>query len=464
MPGQGIPTTISTDVPGSTNAFARIGFGVLVFFLFLIFSRIFDVKFSSLHIPGISYRVILVMVLLSRAFLRALKSDIGRWLLFFTVWMACCIPVSMWRGGSWMLLRDQWWFSFVVFLATAGLVVNFQQCRKAIYTMAWAFLVLTLVAKFWGSTEETGRLFLPTGKFANPNEMAQALLLGIPLWWMFLLDATGGAKKVFASGVMLFMLVMVSKCGSRGALIAFGVTAFCAFLRAPVIGKLKMVVGGVVILAIVIGMMPGRLVRRYTTFTEDQHQTGLTDKDYDSAMEGFAVSSAVQRQYLLTKSIQYTIQHPLFGVGPGMFTVAEDADAKAEGKRKGSWQGTHNSYTQVSSEIGIPGLIAYAAAIFLSLIKTSRLYSKTRGDRRLAQIANCAISLHYCLIVYAVSVFFDYIAYTAMLSVFAGLAAALDATAGWEMDHLTAPAPAEPIPFEQFRPAWRTTAGLSPQV
>src|SRR5215472_8428107 len=244
MPGQGIPTTISTDVPGSTNAFARIGFGVLVFFLFLIFSRIFDVKFSSPHIPGISYRVILVMVLLSRAFLRALKSDIGRWLLFFTVWMACCIPVSMWRGGSWMLLRDQWWFSFVVFLATAGLVVNFQQCRKAIYTMAWAFLVLTLVAKFWGSTEETGRLFLPTGKFANPNEMAQALLLGIPLWWMFLLDATGGAKKVFASGVMLFMLVMVSKCGSRGALIAFGVTAFCAFLRAPVIGKLKMVVGG----------------------------------------------------------------------------------------------------------------------------------------------------------------------------------------------------------------------------
>jgi O-antigen ligase len=464
MPGQGVPTIISTDVPGSTDAFARIGFGVLVFFLFLIFSRIFDVKFSSLHIPGISYRVILVMVLLSRAFLRALKSDIGRWLLFFTVWMACCIPVSMWRGGSWMLLRDQWWFSFVVFLATAGLVVNFQQCRKAIYTMAWAFLVLTLVAKFWGSTEATGRLFLPTGKFANPNEMAQALLLGIPLWWMFLLDATGGAKKLFASGVMLFMLVMVSKCGSRGALIAFGVTAFCAFLRAPVIGKLKMVVGGVVILAIVIGMMPGRLVRRYTTFTEDQQKTGLMDEDYDPAMEGFAVSSAVQRQYLLTKSIKYTIQHPLFGVGPGMFTVAEDADAKAEGKRKGSWQGTHNSYTQVSSEIGIPGLIAYAAAIFLSLIKTSRLYSKTRGDPRLAQIANCAISLHYCLIVYAVSVFFDYIAYTAMLSVFAGLAAALDATAGWEMDHLTAPAPARPIPFEQFRPAWRTTAGLSPQV
>src|SRR5215471_16548195 len=205
----------------------------------------------------------MVMVVLSRAFLRALKNSIGRWLLFFTVWMICCIPTSMWRGGSWTSTKD-WLPNFVIFLATAGLIVNFKQCRKAIYTLAWAFLVLTIIARVYGSMEETGRLFLPNGKFANPNEMAQALLLGMPLWWMFLLDSAGAAKKVFASAIMFFMLVMVSKCGSRGALIAFAVTALCVFMRAPLLGKLKLVVGGVVIMAIVIGMMPGRLLRRYT--------------------------------------------------------------------------------------------------------------------------------------------------------------------------------------------------------
>jgi hypothetical protein len=103
--------------------------------------------------------------------------------------------------------------------------------------------------------------------------------------------------------------------------------------------------------------------------------------------------------------------------------------------------------------------------IFLAVKKTSNLHARTRGDPRLAQIANCAICLHYTLIVYAVSVFFDYIAYTSMLPVFAGLAAALDMTAPEEIERMTAgPAPVEPVPFEQFRPTWRTTAGFAPQV
>jgi O-antigen ligase len=465
-PYQGIPTNISSDVPGSIDTFQRIGYGLLVFFLFLIFSRIFDVKFSSLHLPGITYRIILAMVLLSRAFLRALKTSIGRALLFFTFWMACCVPTSVWRGGSWLLLRDGWFFSFVVFLATAGLIVNFQQCRKATYTVAWAFLALTVIARFWGSTEETGRLFLPNGKFSNPNEMAQALLLGMPLWWMVLLDAGGALKKVFAAGVMFFMLVMVSKCGSRGALIAFAVTVFCVFMRAPIMGKLKLIVGGFLVLAVVIAIMPGKLLRRYTTFNEEQTvEAGLTTSDYDAALEGNAVNSTKQRQALLKTSLRFTIQHPLFGVGPGMFTVAEDADAKEQGKRRGSWQGTHNSYTQVSSEMGFPGAIAYIAAIIISLKRTSRLHARTKDDPRLKQIANSAICLHYCLVVYAVSVFFDYIAYSAMLSVFGGLAAALDVTSSAEIQRLTAgPANPEPVPFEQFRPNWRTTAGLAPQV
>lgn len=75
------------------------------------------------------------------------------------------------------------------------------------------------------------------------------------------------------------------------------------------------------------------------------------------------------------------------------------------------------------------------------------------------------MGLNYCLIVYAVSVLFDYIAYTSMLSVFAGLSAALDATAPGEIDRITAtPPPPPPIPFAQFRPAWRRTAGVPQQA
>jgi len=265
---------------------------------------------------------------------------------------------------------------------------------------------------------------------------------------------------MMASGVIFLMLVMVSKTGSRGALIAFTGTVACMFIRGSVMEKMKMIVGGVVIMAIIVGLMPGRLLRRYTTLSEDTDTGFVADGDYDAGMAASAVSSTEARRFLLKKSIQYTFQHPLFGVGPGMFVVAEDADAVANGKHSGLWQGTHNSYTQVSSETGFPGLIAYAGVIFLSLKRSSQLYAKTRGDPRLAKIANCAIGLHYCMVVYAISVFFDYIAYTTMLSVFAGLVAALDHSAPAEIERLTAAdAPAEPIPFEQFRPTWRTPAG-----
>ena len=457
---------LAADVLGGISGFQRLGYLFLIVYLFLIYSRIFDVKLSFLHIPGISYRVILVMVLLSRAFLVALKSSIGRWMAFLTLWFMAAILSSLWGRGSMQILFEAWLPAFVIFLASAGLIANFEQCRRAIHTVGWAIFVLALIAVFWGSTEETGRLFLPHGKFANPNEMAQALLLGIPLWGVMFFDTKALVKKVFACGVMLLMLVVVSKTGSRGALVAFGSMLLVVFLRASLMDRLKLIIGGCLMLAILVGLMPGKLLRRYTKFSEEADPVVVTtDADYDLALEASAVSSTRTRRELLRKSIKFTLQHPVFGVGPGMFVVAEDADAKANGRRKGTWQGTHNSYTQVSSEIGIPGAIAYVAIILLSLKKTGALYRRTRGDPRLAQIGYCALGLNYCLVVYAVSVLFDYIAYTSMLSVFSGLSAALDMVAKPEIDRIQAtPAPPPPIPFAAFRPSWRRTTGVPQQA
>lgn len=458
------PTPIlAGDVPGGVSGFQRLGYLVLLVYLFLIYSRIFDVKMSFLHIPGISYRIILATVFLSGAFLTPLKSGIGRCMGFMTLWFVLAIPTSLWRRGSIEILTGAWFPCFVIFLATAGLIGNFDQCRRAIHIVGWALFVLTLIAVVWGSTEETGRLFLPNGKFSNPNEMAQALLLGMPLWGAMLLDTKSIVKKAFAAGVMFLMLIMVSKTGSRGALIAFAALVLTVFLRASVMDKLKLILVGCLVLGIVISLMPGKLLRRYTTFTgSDNEEIVVTnDSDYDPDLEASATSSTESRRELLRKSIKFTLQHPLFGVGPGMFTVAEDADAKANGKRKGTWQGTHNSYTQVSSELGIPGALAYVAVILLSLKKSAALYKRTRGDPRLAPIGYCALGLNYSMIVYAVSVLFDYIAYTSMLSVFGGLTAALDATATAEIDRITAaPAEAPATPFAQFRPVWRRTAGV----
>jgi O-antigen ligase len=438
IPGRAAADVGIVDTPGSISGFHRLGFVVLVIYLFLIYSRIFEVKFAFLHIPGISYRLMLVLVVLSQSFITALKTNIGKAVLGFTVWFVLAVPSSVWKGGSVQLLTDAWIPSFVIFLATAGLIVNFAQCRRAVSAVTWAFFVLMLIAILWGSTEETGRLYLPHGKFSNPNEMGQALLLGLPLWGLVMLSGKLAPIKAFAACVIVAMLYTASKTGSRGALIGFGALLLCVFWRSSAGGKLQLVMGGAVLLMVIAGTMPRRLLNRYVTLKEEK---GVVNYGEDQ-MDINAVTSTSARIELLRKSIKYTFQHPLFGVGPGMFVVAEDQDAKASGLRHGSWQGTHNSYTQVSSELGIPGFIFYVLIIFLSLKTTSRIYRKTRGDPRLQDIANIAVCLNYALIVYAVTVFFDFIAYTSMLSVFAGLAAALGRTVEAEIDRRTATAPA----------------------
>src|SRR5437868_15259400 len=78
-------TAPSAMVMEETSQFQRLGFNVLVVFLFLVFSRIFDVKFGGLHITGIAYRVVFAMVLLSRGFLVALNTNVGKAWLGFTV-------------------------------------------------------------------------------------------------------------------------------------------------------------------------------------------------------------------------------------------------------------------------------------------------------------------------------------------------------------------------------------------
>jgi O-antigen ligase len=465
---QQTPTAILADAPGDSSGFQRLGYLTLICYLFLIYSRIFDVKFSFLHIPGISYRIFLMMMFLSRGFVPAMKHSIGKGMYFLTACFIMSVPFSIWRGGSMEYLVNAWLPAFAIFLSTSGMLANFEQVRKAIFTVGYGLCVLSFIALIFGSTEESGRLFLPNGKFSNPNEMAQALCMGLPLWFAMVQEWKSGLKKLAGAGVVFLMLLMISKCGSRGAMITMVVLVLMMFIRASAMGKMKLLMAGIVLFGIIVTFLPGRLLRRYQTMNTDDSEQGMvvSGDDYDAQMNESAVTSAQKRRDLLKRSIKYTFQHPLFGVGPGNFPVAEDADMRAQGFRKGTWQGTHNSYTQVSSEVGMPAALAYMFVIFMSYWRTMKLYKRTKDDPRLSSIANCSLGINYCMLVYAVSVFFDYIAYTSMLSVFGGLAMALDINAQAEIDRLTAkPAEAPPIPFAQFRASLRQrTMGVPQQA
>jgi len=428
-PGSFTPSTVVVE---ETSQFQRLGLNVLLLFLFLTISRIFDVKFGSLHITGISFRLVFAMVVLSGAFKSALQTRIGKALLGFTICMGMSVPFSIWRTGSKEVFTGWAGFAFIAFLAMAGLVGNYQQWLKSYRTLLAALMVFALIANIFGSSA-TGRLILEQGKFANPNEMAQVLLLGLPMWGAVMVTSLSGPKKIFAAGVMLLMLATTFRTGSRGAMIAFVAMVMVAFIRVSIIDKLKLIMAGVLFVGVVVTVMPGRLVARYKSVAAD-----TDDGEMDAAMQDSAMSSTESRRQLLKHSLIFTMHHPLFGVGPGMFAVADDSYSKALGARKGTWLGTHNSYTQVSSEVGIPAFLFYLAAVFMSITGPMQVYRKTRGDPRLEELGTIALGLHYTMIIYAVTVLFEHIAYTVMLPIFSGCVAGLVKVAGAEIERVKA--------------------------
>jgi O-antigen ligase len=137
-----------------------------------------------------------------------------------------------------------------------------------------------------------------------------------------------------------------------------------------------------------------------------------------------AIDSQLQRRELFKTSLVFTFRHPLLGVGPDQFAVAMSGDSAKEGKHS-PWLGTHNSYTQVSSECGIPAFICYCAVLAFCFRSNWKLYRQSRDNPALKDVTTLSFCLLASTLVYAVSTFFFHIAYGASLPMLAGFSLAL---------------------------------------
>jgi O-antigen ligase len=300
--------------------------------------------------------------------------------------------------------------------------------------------------------------------------MAQALLLGMPFWWALFSTSKTPAGKIIGVGALGLMTYVLSQTGSRGALISALVVMGFIFLRATVIGKVKLVIGVSAVLLLTAAVLPGELRARYHTFFSAEpadnsiDSPDAEDAPADASLLDSAVGSTSNRMQMLLRSLILTARHPLLGVGPGVFPVAENEMAKAEGRRRGAWLGTHNTFTQVSSECGIPAFLFYTAVLVLSWKKSYALYRRTRDNPQLKDLGIQALALNYSLIAFFGTGLFVHAAYSALLPVLSGLTVALVRTT----DPLFASQPetgaAEPVtaPVGYRPPAWRAPAVPAP--
>jgi O-antigen ligase len=242
--------------------------------------------------------------------------------------------------------------------------------------------------------------------------------------FVMLISDRGWIRRILCLGVLGYGIYYCAATGSRGGLIAFVASTVFILIKAPGRVRIGALAATAAISLLVLAVLPQTLLHRYSTlFSSDSDDTE-------------AIESAQARTHLLKSSVQFTIQHPIFGVGPGEFSDYEAAFARSEG-RKGAWQVTHNAYTQVSSEAGVPALLLFLAGIVMTFRSFGRIYQAARHRPQLRSMAMACFCCQLSLVAFCTATIFLSLAYTMYLPTMSGLALAFSRSLDRELAGLS---------------------------
>lgn len=378
---------------------------------------------------------------------RTLKARSARFWMAFLMWLYLATLFSTWRGGSAAEVFAYTRSEFLMLFVIAGMVMTWKECKLVMYTLAAAGLTTLVIGRTF-MFQDVNRVDLRMGgsTIGNANDLAAHLILLTPfLLYLLMAPRIPTLLRLSAIPTIGYSLFMIASTASRGAIVALTVCSLFSFF----IGSSKFRIMSFVALPVaalaIITLLPRSTLLRLSNFSSSEATAGS-----DIARE--AEGSAAMRQQLLKKSIQYTIQHPMFGVGPAQFASYEGGEDSKNGHR-GMWHQTHNFFTQISSECGIPALVLFICAIvsaFRLLLKTHRLARTNPANADIAAVTFCIM---LGIVGFLSAAFFLNLAYRFYEPAFCGLCIAIYSAAQHEMADRKARAASMPPPAPQWSPA-----------
>jgi O-antigen ligase len=324
------------------------------------------------------------------------------------------------------------------------------------YTLGAATIFIEVIALVMGRLSE-GRVALLAGTLGNANYLALMLLMGAPFCLFVMRTKPGFSLLKFACLMALLCIpVTVAATGSRGGLVTLGVMFLLYFVPLPASQKVVVGILALILLVIAITWSTRSALDRFRTILTPSTPVGL------SASERSAIESMDLRKELLLSSLQLTLRHPLMGVGPGMFSVAnasfvEETTGRASAS---AWHETHNTFTQVSCEDGLPGLFLYGLAMLLCFRIVHSADKRARQYPALSSVRHMAFALRLALIAFTGTAIFASNAYMYYFPMLAGLCVALERATAAQLTVLMQAAPEQRIATVGANPAmaWKRPA------
>ncbi len=310
-------------------------------------------------------------------------------ILFIAAWALLTIPIAKDPSLAWAAYNDTFVKVVLMFIVMVNTLRSEFRIKALMLLgiavglmLSWQAVDLYLRGEFKTEGYRVSVDF--GGMFGNPNDMSIHLVIFIPL-----AISLGAASKRWPAKVLFFASAAVMTAGSfvtqsRGAflgLIAVAAVLVWKFGRRHRLRSMLIAgaAGGAAIL-----LAPGNYgLRILSIFIPSLDPVG----------------SSNERTELLMRSLLVTLRNP-FGIGIGNFEIVGAHNL-----------GTHNAYTQVSSELGWLAFGAYLIILLSPIRKLAHIERRSLDEQDNSLLYYLSIGLQASIVGYCVSSFFSSVAY-----------------------------------------------------
>lgn len=316
-------------------------------------------------------------------------------ILLLTLAAFLSMPLATSPGESYDEFTDVLLKAIIIFIV----IVNVIRTEFRFKMLIWLAFAVTIYLSFYAVSDYANGIFREgsahyndqriggaiRGLFGNSNDLALHIVTMIPLAVGFAFAGKSLIRRVVFIGMSVLFCAGVIVTFSRGGFLGLVAVLFVLVRK---LGRRNKMLSGVILVAVILGILavaPGAYSSRLSSI-------------FNAAAD--TTGSRSQRNEILKRSILVTLRYPLFGVGLGNFHHKSVQELV-----------THNAYTQVSSEMGIPAMIVYIMFMVYPLRKLRKIEAETEGRPEKRKFYAWSIGIQTAIIGYMVASFFASVAY-----------------------------------------------------
>lgn len=293
------------------------------------------------------------------------SNPVFKWLLAMMAWGVMTAPFALWPtlavSSAVSIMLPILLMTFVI-LSCEPNARNLHVLKLGLMGGAAVHGAMLLLGRDFSTDDRMGSV-----SSFDSNDLAVLMVIAFPFSVSMAIHSRGKRRWMAVFAAVVFLTVVVY-AGSRGGTLAL-LTAALIFVASAkgmrrAVALILLVLGGV----LTWNLAPASFRQRMESITN-------TEDDYNTwAYDG--------RKQIWARARGYIKESPVTGVGMLNFSVAEGNHLTASGAR-GKWSNAHNSYLQVTAELGIVGGIIFFGILGLGAANALALRRPVRSNQEL---------------------------------------------------------------------------------